>query len=68
MNLKELMINFIKSEKLSSTNCKNMHLKEFKAFCKEIDEKIEVNCIFAPPDNHPNDFFAYRNLKFQKFK
>jgi len=46
--------------------CKNMHLKEFKAFCKEIDEKIEVNCIFAPPDNHPNDCFCLWEFKFSK--
>jgi len=42
-----------------------MHLKEFKAFCREIDEKIEVNCIFASPDNHPMIVFAYGNLKFK---
>ncbi len=46
--------------------CKNMHLREFKAFCKEIDEKIEVKCIFAPPDEHPNDCFCLWEFKILK--
>jgi len=38
--------------------CKSMHLKEFKAFCGEIDEKLSVKCVFAPPDDHPSDCFC----------
>jgi len=38
--------------------CKSMHLKEFKAFCREIDEKLSVKCVFAPPDDHPSDCFC----------
>lgn len=30
--------------------CKGMHYREFRAFAKEIDKRIEVRCIYAPPD------------------
>jgi hypothetical protein len=38
--------------------CKNMHVKFFTNFSKEIDDKVKVKCLFAPPDSHPKDFWC----------
>lgn len=44
--------------KLGEFPCKQMHLKDFSGFAKEIDEKIKTRCLFAPPDKHPQDCFC----------
>jgi hypothetical protein len=38
--------------------CKKMHLAIFENFVKEIDNSIEVRCVFAPPDEHPQDLYC----------
>jgi len=46
--------------------CKAMHMGEFESFAREIDERVEVRCLMAPPDPHPNNVWCEWEIALKK--
>ncbi len=46
--------------------CKSRHLTEWGNFVKEIDERVELHCLMAPPDPHPEDVWCEWELRLQE--
>lgn len=47
-------------------SCKAMHLGEFNNFAREIDERVEVRCLMAPPDPHPEDLWCEWEVRLRE--
>ncbi len=44
-----------KRKELDDYPCKSGGMVEYPYFAKAIDERIETECLFCPPDSHPED-------------
>lgn len=44
-----------KRKQLPDFHCKSIGLVEYSQFAKTIDQRIETECVFCPPDKHPDD-------------
>lgn len=45
--------------------CKSVGIVEYSYFAKTIDQRIETECIYCPPDNHPEDSWCAWRFKIK---
>lgn len=43
-------------------SCRKTHYSKFENFAKIIDNRITTECLFAPPDKHPDHIFCRRRF------
>ena len=43
---------------LAEYDCKEMHRLEFLNFGRIVEPRLDVECLFAPPDAHPEEMFC----------
>jgi hypothetical protein len=46
--------------------CKARHWGEFSRFAREVDERVEVQCVMAPPDPHPDDLWCQWEFRLRE--
>lgn len=48
--------------------CKDMHWGELESIAEEVNRNITVECLFAPPDPHPEEMFCKWRLTMNEVK
>jgi hypothetical protein len=46
--------------------CKARHLEEWTSFAEEVDERVQVHCLMAPPDPYPEELFCEWELRLKE--